>query len=220
VISRDETIQQLYGMANETVEELNERYKWPQLITRLTFNHADASGYGALKVSGDSATVADWRNLQPGTLWDATAGLELVGPLTDEEWESAVVLDISAGRYMYRFWGDYLRIFPVPDPVGDTDFSLEYYSSGLIYAADGATVKDSFTADTDFPRVPSRLITLGMRWRYKKEKGLPYAEDKDTYELAIQDQQSNTGNEKTLDMGAAPLKPGPMIIVPPGSWPV
>jgi len=222
VASTDETILQLWGMANETMEELNERYKWPQLFTRYSFNHGGGTNYLALVTSGPSAVaaVADWRSYVPRTLWDDTAGLELIGPVTEKDWQAAVNLNISAGRYMYRFYGTGLYIFPKPTVLGSVTFRLEYYSSGVITDSTGATVKDSFTADTDICRIPSRLLVQGIRWRYKKEKGLPYAEDKDTYELSALSLSSNTGQQQELDMGGEGPAPGPMIIVPPGSWPV
>jgi hypothetical protein len=224
--SQDETVQQLYGLANETVEELNEDYKWVELVTALTFNHAGGTGGAALQiknvVTASATAISDWKNYQPRTLWDVTGGLELIGPVTDQAWQAMINLNISAGRYSFRFYGDYLYIYPAPTVLATTTFRLEYYSSAPILATNGTTKKDLFTADTDTCRLPPRLVIMGLRWRYKKEKGLPYAEDKATYYEAAMDWSANTGQQTEVKMDQDTFSDwiGPMIVIPPGSWPV
>lgn len=222
VASQDETIQQLYGLANETVEELNSRYRWVQLVTPYEFNHNDDSDYGALTISGPAADVVDWKAYEQRTLWDVTAGLELIGPVPEKDWQAMVNLNISAGRYSFRFYGAKLFIFPAPTVPADVDFRLEYYSSAPVLDTDGTTVKDRYAADTDTCRLPTQLVIDGLRWRYKKEKGLPYAEDKDTYEMACAQSASDSGQEGEvqLDQDSFTDTRGPMIVIPPGSWPV
>lgn len=225
VASSDETIQQLYGLANETVEEMNERYTWPELITPFTFHHGSLdSNYAAIQISGNNTAsttvIADWKKYIQNTLWDTTAGLELIGPLDESEWTAAITLGIQAGRYQFRFYGKYLYIYPKPTVLADVSFRLEYYSSAPVYDTTGATAKEWFTVDTDYCRLPARMLVQGIRWRYKKEKGLPYAEDKDSYEMACADWTSNTGQQTTVRMDGDCGDVGPMIIVPPGSWPL
>ena len=218
--SQDETIQQLYGLANETLEELNFRYRWVELVTPLTFQHKGDSDGGALYIGGPVPDVADWRFYQPETLWDLSQRLQLIGPVDDESWQGIINLGISAGRYQFRFYGYKLLIWPIPTVLADVSFKLEYYSSAPVLATDGTTLKDSFSADTDFCRLPSQIVIAGLRWRYKKEKGLPYAEDKDTYELLVEEATAHTGQQRQVRMDTEDRAPGPMIIIPPGSWQV
>lgn len=217
VTSNNETIQQLWGLANETVEELNARYKWPELVVPLTFEHENGSDYRALTIRGPSAAMNDWRNLQPGTLVDS-GDLMVAGPVDDVTWRN------FAGpnpRYGYRLFAGSLHIRPVPDdPVTET-FSLEYYSTFIVEDENGVG-QESFETDTDICKIPSRLVVQGLRWRYKKEKGLPYAEDKDLYEMEVVDYTSNTGQQRPVKMDQDERcgEAGPMILVPSGNWPL
>ena len=44
-------------------------------------------------------------------------------------------------------------------------------------AVDDSTDKAAFTIDTDLSRLSEELLTLDLVWRWKKAKGLDYAED-------------------------------------------
>jgi hypothetical protein len=65
--------------------------------------------------------------------------------------------------------------------------------------------------------LPEDLVLQGVRWRYKKEKGLEYAEDFNTYEIQVKQQLAEEQPRKHLTMN-----PGnsnmPGIYVSAGSW--
>ena len=212
--STNETIAQLWGLSNETVEELAGRYKWTELITPLTFTHSNGPDYGALQFS----RIGDWRGLQPGTLVDSEY-YPVLGPVNDVQWTNNWA---PAPKYGYRISGGWLRIRPCPSFPPDYPFHLEYYSSAPVIGTGTGSLQDYFADDADTCRLPSHLVILGLRWRYKKEKGLPYAEDKDTYEMQVADWTSNTGQQKPVIMDADEryVETGPLILVPSASWPL
>jgi hypothetical protein len=58
---------------------------------------------------------------------------------------------------------------------------------------------------------------MGLRWRWKKEKGLDYAEDMRTYEMQIKDELGRDGGKQILQMDNLTTK-RPGISVPDGNW--
>ena len=59
-----------------------------------------------------------------------------------------------------------------------------------------------------------------LRWRWKKEKGLEYAQDFESFELLFARATSNDGMRRDLSMEGTPSIVRPGILVPAGSWPI
>jgi len=89
----------------------------------------------------------------------------------------------------FKFW---------PAPTGTATYP--YISRNFVRDVDGVTLKPAFTADADTFVLNERLLTLGLIWRYRAQKGLEYAEDMQTYSTAL-DQATNN------DKGARVLRP-------------
>lgn len=109
-----------------------------------------------------------------------------------------------------------MLVNPVP-PVGESWF-FEYVTANWILAADGVTYKQYFTADTDTILLPETLVLMGLRWRWKKEKGFDYSEDFNTYEMQVKDALGRDGGKPVLSMDDTGRGPKPGIWVPDGSW--
>ena len=77
-----------------------------------------------------------------------------------------------------------------------------------------------WTVATDNFRINDELPRLYLRWRWKAEKGLDYAEEFRLYERALDAKLSRDATPKpvALDMIQHPARPG--IIIPAGSWPL
>ena len=120
-------------------------------------------------------------------------------------------------RYQFRIRGGHLLINPVP--TASLNWFFEYISKNWILGIDGTTYKQFFTLDTDTILLPEDLVLMGLRWRWKKEKGLDYAEDFRTYELQVKDAVGRDGGKRTLRMDRGRTQwPGPGIYIPAGSW--
>ena len=85
-----------------------------------------------------------------------------------------------------------------PTPAGSASFP--YISSLIVRDIDGA-LKSTFDHDDDEFILPERLLTLGLIWRWKEQKGLEYAEDQATYEIALAQAQ---GRDKGAYVVRAP----------------
>jgi hypothetical protein len=90
--------------------------------------------------------------------------------------------------------GGQLQFYPAPS--GTAQFP---YISNLYAKSASGTIKEAFTADTDTFRLNERLLTLGLIWRWKAQKGFEYAEDMATYETALAQEQGR-------DKGASVLR--------------
>jgi hypothetical protein len=81
---------------------------------------------------------------------------------------------------------DWRRLFIVPAPTAGRRSNTSIHLRKTLCARTPASQKTVFTADTDTPFMPERLIGLGIIWRWKKDKGFAYAEHMATYERALE----------------------------------
>lgn len=133
-------------------------------------------------ITGDGATSqwdlpADFDRLVPGdALWIVGRPMWPVeGPISDED-----MLAIQAGPTrpafgVWRMFEQQMEIYPIP--ATGVVYNLMYYRKGWIQPVDLSTFKERFTADDDVPALPEHLLTLGGIWRWKRAKGLDYAEE-------------------------------------------
>lgn len=105
-----------------------------------------------------------------------------------------------------RFLGDRVH---VKDPVPGETITYEYISSFPWKA--GSTNKELATADTDEWRLDRRLLILGVKWRWKKEKGMEdWQVDQQLYQRHLNMLRGRNEGAKTLMFGEArgiPLDP-------------
>jgi len=119
-------------------------------------------------------------------------------------------------RYRYRLRGGKLLVNPTP-AAGHT-WAFEYVSKNWLLGIDGTTYKQYATLDTDTILLPEDLVLMGLRWRWKKEKGLDYAEDFEEYENQIKTDLGRDGGKETLRMDGESRDARPGIFVPDMSW--
>lgn len=82
-----------------------------------------------------------------------------------------------------------------PTPADGAVAKFPYISRNFALSAPASgtgiiTPKAAFTADSDTFVLDERLITLGVIWRYREQKGMGYAEDMATYENALSQAQA------------------------------
>lgn len=176
--SSDPTVLQLLEMLQSEGDDLVSRHEWAPLIALHSFA---ASG-----VDPQSATLpSDWsRLLVDASYWRSGSKLTpLSGPAPSDIWHR--LLSMPGVRFpgYWRMYGGAVQIIGVPS--GET-VTGEYISNKWILASDGTTTKQFFSADDDTPKLPERLLRLGLIWRWKQSKGLDYAEDLRNAELELE----------------------------------
>jgi hypothetical protein len=211
--STDPQIIQIKAILEEEGLDLAARGAWEGITLEATHTTLAAESQGAI------ATIASngFRDFLPDTAWDRTLKLPL-GILDGVEWAAQKGFATTSPRYTIRIRGGLLIANPTPT-AGNT-WAFEYISKNWILGADGTTYKSYFTLDTDTILLPEELVTLGLKWRWKKEKGFDYAEDFRTYESRVTQALGSNGLKKRLNMSGGPSDARPGASVSQGNWSV
>lgn len=209
--STDGQIVQIKALLEEEGNDLSKRGNWNELTFEAT--HVSIAN----EVQGTISTIASngFRNIKPDTLWDRTLKLPLI--ISDDVmWAAQKGFATTSPRYAIRIRGNKLLATPVPT-AGNT-WAFEYVSKNWILGADGTTYKQFFTLDTDTIMLPEELVTLGLRWRWKKEKGFDYAEEFRTYENQVSQALASNGLKKHLNMSGSSMSKSFGVSIPQGNW--
>lgn len=130
---------------------------------------------------------------------------------------------INGPRYQFRLRANKFLINPAP--TAGWTWAFEYQSKYAVSNAAATTYYDRFAADTDLIYLPDKIVQLELRWRWKKEKGLPYAQDFEDLEQLLVNALSRGKQGKVLQLDLAPGDggygaPKPTIVVSAGNWPL
>lgn len=213
--SSDAQVVQIKALLEEVGIDLSGRGAWQEITFQATHTTLAAEDQGAMTAIATNG----FRYVKNQTIWDRTLRLPVLGPMSPQEWQSLKALVVNGPRYRFRIRGGKLLVNPVPT-AGNT-WAFEYVSYNWILGADGTTYKQFFTLDTDTVLLPDFIVLQGLRWAWKREKGLDYAEDFRTYELMVKDALGRDGGKPVIRMDEDGWNgPKPGIWVPSGSWSV
>lgn len=206
----DPQVRQMMRLLEEEGNDLSQRGPWQGLTCIAAVTTLALEDQGAMT----SLATNGFRYIKNNTIWDRDRHLPVSGPMDSQEWQAMKALFANGPYYRHRILGDHLLVNPIP-PAGEAWY-FEYLSKNWIL--NGATYKRRFTADADTILLPDDLCLQGLRWRWKKEKGMDYAEDFRTYEAQVKDALGRDGGKPTLRMDDSIGAPRPGIWVSPGSW--
>jgi hypothetical protein len=190
--STDHQVRQVHALAVEEADELAASFNWQALTVEKTFT-TEASA------AQSTALPSDLSRFVSNSFFNRTTRRPVLGPITPQLWQN-IQANPQLNRVVLAFRerdGSFL-ITPTP-PAGQT-IAYEYISDEWATSADGATAREAWTVDTDLCLLDERLIKLGIRWRWKKTKGLPYAEDYDTYQQQKDIKQARDGGSTILSL--------------------
>jgi hypothetical protein len=210
--SRDEQSLQLLGLCNELLDDLGERKAWTMGQVEATFISLAAEDQGVLTALASQGFV----NIIDNLIFDRTVGEVIPGSVSPTDWQAAKANLAPISDSRYRQQGGHLYITPAPS-AGNT-IAFEYVSSYPVL--EGTIPKPYFTKDTDTSIYPDKLLILGLRWLWKREKGIRYSEEFRNYEIAVTNLMGKDSGAQPINMaeGSSGLRPG--ISVPEGSWSV
>ena len=238
VASTDEEVTQLWGLLNESVMSLSTRGDWPHLNRRFEFLHQRAENYMALNLwnpiwednvhpqlawSGGQAQI---KYLTRATLWEKATGIPVAGPLSDQDWAAMLAQKITPAVYSWRLHYLGLCIYPYPPPdtpTSQTRFVAEVKMRETVMDGDQVTFKETFTLDNDLCLLPADVLLADLRWRWRAEKGLAYAEHFRVAEDLILDILSKGSGAGTVILDSYPSYPQVIkhgLLIPAGSWDV
>lgn len=214
------TILQLWELANEEVKDhSNREYEFPKLRDTATFTYGPSvAPFNALDLESTGA-VRGYRSMVPNSFWNTSRRLPVFGPVSDSDWQQMIVMQISASVDNYRVNGNFIQLYSTLGVANN--YAFQYLSNFGVVDNIGVS-KELFTADTDLPRLPSRIFELGLLWRWRQIKGQPYAEEMEQYEQMLREEARNepTSNTLRMDYGPHANNVGPNLAVAIGSWPL
>lgn len=165
---------------------------------------ASATGTGVSLQFGQVAYAlpSDLGFFISATFWDRNFRWQMLGPLSAQEWQ-VIQSGISpvGPRLRYRIMDGLFYIQPVPGSSQTDQIAFEYISTSWCNSA-GGTGQAKWTADTDTYLWPDEIATLGLKWRYLRAKGLDYAEEYRTWDMACQRQLARSGGSRSLPLNA------------------
>lgn len=192
--STEQIAVELRDLAQDVAVDIATSHEWRDLVKIATF-----AGGASFPKPADYDRMLSGQGVQDGTSWlwgySPFASVADYMAAINGQWA------ISPGGWIilggeFKFW---------PATVGSATFP---YMSNLIVNGADATPKAAFSADTDTFALPDRLLTLGLIWRYRAQKGLDYSEDLATYEDALARAQNNDKGARVLRPDSAPSFPG------------
>lgn len=194
VASSDIQVLQLLQCAQDEGRSLASRHLWQALTTEKTFTTVAAAAQ-------TNAIPSDFDRIVPETMYNRTRTRRVWGPVSNDEWQEYQATLAARVDPAFRIRGSSLLITPTPT-AGDT-VAYEYISKNWCQTS-GGTGQSAWAADTDTGVLDEPLMTLGVIWRFRADKGLDYANSQSEYERRVADAILNDGARPRLGMDARP----------------
>ncbi len=190
---------------NDEGRDLSRAHNWTSLLKQQTFTTV-------AQAVQTNAVPTDFNWYMNDTMWNRGTQVKVGGPVSAEDWQAFQAIALLAiPNAVFRFRGGDILIYPTP-AAGQT-CAYEY---GTTYWVNGS--KTAFSADTDTAVLDETIISLGLRWRWLKSKGMDYAEDFRSYEIAKQQAVARDGGKQKVYLGGYPRNPWNFNI-PQSNWP-
>lgn len=194
-ISQDDV--QMAYLANECTDDIRE--KMPQII-RKTFTQV-------LTSETSYPLPSDFLGYVPDTGYTDGRIDPILLPVSAQQWNEWQASNNPGGiQVRARFLAGELQII---EPQASSTIRLEYYSNSPWTDSTGTTPKEQATDDTDLCLLDRRVIELGIKWRWKKEKGLQdWQVDQSAFVAQLNAWRGRDQGARTL-YSADPMYPSP-----------
>ena len=171
---------QMLAFTQDIGDELIERWDWQRL--------KGAAAPVQFTGNGTTATFnlpADFKSLSPSDTFVSSVypTLTLPGPVGESDLLRMKATPFALQPSAWRRLGNAIEFYPVLQ-AGEI---VTYVYAGNYWITDslGVTPKATFTADSDLMRLSERLIMLGVLWKFKRAKGLDYAQENEDFERSF-----------------------------------
>lgn len=177
--SLDAQIRQIRSLLEDGCRELVMRGPWEALTKQCLITTINNEDQGAM-----TTLAAGYKWMLPETLWDRTNKRSLIGRLTPREWQYIKAIVVQGPLYTFRVRGGRFLVNPAP-PAGET-WAFEYIMETFAETTAGSDVfVGYFTSDDNIILLPDDVVLSDLTWRWKKEKGLTYAQDFEDFERLV-----------------------------------
>lgn len=195
----------------EVVDELLDRIDWPSPIGKVQTITGDGSEEYSLN--------SDFKRLarDPWAVFETTTTRRAGIPITsDGDWNYLKEIGTAASNRYYRLEGYYgartIDFYQAPESSDEIKIS---YVSDLWMATSGGTVGNAWTDEGDILLLPRRLLELGVITRFRRRKGMPYADWLAEYETRVSRYANDRRQLRKFDAGDKGEERGPFDLVVP-----
>lgn len=209
-------VQQLVELLNQEGRDLSARHDWQAQTFEGSFTTVATESQGSLATIIGATQVL--KRIVNDTIWDRTSQKPVYGPTAKKVWQGYKALSLTGPYSEYRIRGNEIIFNPVPT-AGDSCY-FEYVSKCWCTDSTGATYKTKWSADTDLVLLDDDIMCAGLEWRWKRAKGLSYAEEFASYEALVSNKMGTDGTKAVLAMDNMTGRNVRGTFVPIGSWPL
>ena len=190
--STDTTVIQLLAAANREGKNLVAGYDWQVLVKEEEHTLLAQEDQGAM-----TSIATDFLRFSNDTMWNRTTNRKFYGPLNNTEWQNLKGIVVNGITNYFRIRGNKLLLNPTPT-AGQKLF-FEYIQKNWVdTTGDGSANATSYAADSNTTVLDEDLITLGVIWRFLKQKGLPYDNQLQEYQIKLSEKQAKDGAKQII----------------------
>lgn len=191
-----ETEVQLADLANEVATDIMKGHDWRALTKIHTLTGDGTTTEFDLPSDYDRMVLAQGVDDRTTWLWQYTPCPDL------DTWINLFMMGFNA--ITPGWWiilGGKMQFYPAPP---SSDPAIFPYISNLCVNSSPEpntgviTPQTQFVNDNDTFVLDESLITLGVVWRYREQKGLGYSEDMQTYEIALSQAQARDKGSRVI----------------------
>lgn len=192
--NNDDVAKQILQAVKNSIIELSRGYQWQELQKEYTF--------ASVISQANYSLPSDFDRLVNDTFWNQDQHRALIGATTAEIWrilKDSATLGVGDEEF-YRIRNNEIVIHQTPTVA--ENYVFEYITKNIVKSSTN-TPQTSFLADTDIPVIDEYIVKLDTTWRWLKNNGRAYAEEKITAEKAIAERIKVNGSRGKIN---APLK--------------
>lgn len=182
---------ELTDLVNEVAEDIAQYHDW-QALVRLASINGDGSeeypfpdDYDRMMLDSDVQDPNAW-------FWGYFRYDDLNAFVRDKSFGP---MPTPGGWIIY---GGNIHFYPAPTQAA----TFPYISKNIVLDTSTAP-KEQFEADTDTFRLPERLLTLGLVWRWRENKKLDAAGDQEAFIKALDEYAAKDGGSKVQRYGSS-----------------
>lgn len=182
---------ELQVLANTAGHYIAKDYEWQALKSVATLTGDD------VRTAFDLPDDYD-RMLKEAELRSRRYVAALTHITASDHWLDMEIRQFNQVAAMWTMFGGQIHIRPAPAAGEEVKF---FYMTRLWANDDQGSLQVDFSKDTDTFRLPESLLELCMIWKWRAQKGLPYAQDQDNYEDAKEKLQSTDKGSRIIAIG-------------------
>jgi hypothetical protein len=141
----------------------------------------------------------DFLGFVPNTMYQHGRWDQVDLPTTPDVWAMLTsIVGIASLPVRARIYGNQLHII---NPTSGAIINAEYYTNSPITNPNSFAFQQNFQNDTDLWDLDDRLFQLEVKWRFKKEKGVP------DWQVDLQDAANRRNTIRARDSGNSSIVP-------------